>query len=92
MAKNEDEAAILERIERRLETLPRTTRAVFLLCRIDGLSYDEIAWRLGLDRVPEADGVVIEVRVSPDGPELTAYRPTGTARSVVADSDAVHRS
>ena len=50
MAKNEDEAAILERIERRLETLPRTTRAVFLLCRIDGLSYDEIAWRLGLDR------------------------------------------
>ena len=40
----------MARIERRLDTLPRRTRAVFLLCRIDGLSYDEIAWRLGLDR------------------------------------------
>jgi RNA polymerase sigma-70 factor (ECF subfamily) len=49
MAHDEDEAAILERIERRLETLPRLTRAVFLLCRIDGLSYDQIAWRLRLD-------------------------------------------
>lgn len=50
MAKDDDETAKLARIERRLETLPRTTRAVFLLCRIDGLSSDEIAWRLGLDR------------------------------------------
>jgi RNA polymerase sigma-70 factor (ECF subfamily) len=50
MAKDDDEAAKLARIERRLAMLPRRTRAVFLLCRLDNLSYDEIAWRLGLDR------------------------------------------
>jgi RNA polymerase sigma-70 factor (ECF subfamily) len=50
MAMSDDEDAKLARIERRLELLPRMTRAVFLLARLDNLSYDEIAWRLRLDR------------------------------------------
>ena len=39
MVNNEDEPATPARIERQLETLPRTKRATFLLCRLDGLSY-----------------------------------------------------
>lgn len=42
--------ADLDRIRRRLDTLPMVQRAVFLLCRIDGLDFDQIAWRLGIDR------------------------------------------
>ena len=42
--------ADLDRIRRHLDTLPMVQRAVFLLCRIDGLDFDQIAWRLGIDR------------------------------------------
>lgn len=42
--------ADLDRICRRLDTLPMVQRAVFLLCWIDGLDFDQIAWRLGIDR------------------------------------------
>jgi DNA-directed RNA polymerase specialized sigma24 family protein len=49
MARDDDEAAELARIERRLALLPGTTRTVFLLARLDGLSNEQIAWRLGLD-------------------------------------------
>ena len=49
MAKDDDDAAKLARIERRLAMLPRITRAVFLLARLDDLTYEEIGWRLRLD-------------------------------------------
>ena len=39
----------LDLIRRRLDMLPMLPRTVFLLHRIDGLDYAEIAWRLGLD-------------------------------------------
>jgi len=39
----------LDLIRRRLDTLPMAERAVFLLCRIDGLTFDQIGWRLGID-------------------------------------------
>ena len=41
--------ADLDRIRRRLDTLPMVERPVFLLCRIDGLDFAQIAWRLGID-------------------------------------------
>lgn len=31
-----------------LETLPRLTRAVFMIARLDDLSYADIAWRCGI--------------------------------------------
>lgn len=40
----------LDLIRSRLDTLRPITRAVFLLHRIDGLGYEKIAWRLGIDR------------------------------------------
>ena len=40
----------LDLIRSRLDTLRPVTRAVFLLHRIDGLGYDEIAWRFGIGR------------------------------------------
>jgi len=40
-----DEAQILQR----LDMLPMAARTVFLLHRVDGLDYGQIAWRLGLD-------------------------------------------
>lgn len=36
-------------IRRHLDTLSMAQRAVFLRCRIDGVDFDQIAWRLGID-------------------------------------------
>jgi RNA polymerase sigma factor (sigma-70 family) len=49
MVEDYDREATLARIERRIELLPRRTRTVFLLARLDDLSNEQIAWRLGLD-------------------------------------------
>lgn len=38
----------LKRFQRILDTLDMAPRAAFLLHRVDGLAYDQIAWRLGI--------------------------------------------
>lgn len=39
---------MLRRIAIGLDTLPRLTRAVYLIHRLDNLSYEEVAWRCGI--------------------------------------------
>jgi RNA polymerase sigma-70 factor (ECF subfamily) len=45
----------LHGIERTLERLPRKVRATFLLSRIDGLTYPQIAARLGISQRSVSD-------------------------------------
>ena len=40
----------LKRLRQRLDMLPIEQRAVFLLKRLDDLTYAEIGWRLGISR------------------------------------------
>jgi len=43
----------LRRMTAGLDSLPRLTRVVFLIHRLDGLPYDDVAWRcaIGIDEV-----------------------------------------
>ena len=38
----------LRRMTAGLDSLPRLTRMVFLITRLDGLPYDDVAWRCGI--------------------------------------------
>lgn len=60
--------ADLERIRERLELLPMAQRAVFLLCRIDGLDFEAIAWRLGIDAGTVERRLAYAIRVIAFGP------------------------